>query len=97
MEVIHDRNNQEFKIQLDKSSTDKGFSLLIFQKYNQTYFAAYLTYVLNGDAIDFQHTFVPSKYRGQGIAEKLVLVKSCSFFRSNDNLILFFSGCFEFC
>jgi predicted GNAT family acetyltransferase len=45
---------------------------------------------LNGDAIDFQHTFVPSKYRGQGIAEKLVLVKSCSFILLNDNLILFF-------
>lgn len=25
MEVIHDRNNQEFKIELDQSSADKGF------------------------------------------------------------------------
>jgi hypothetical protein len=24
MEVIHDKNNQEFKIELDKSSSDKG-------------------------------------------------------------------------
>jgi predicted GNAT family acetyltransferase len=56
MEVIHDPVNQEFKIELDKSSADK----------------AYLTYELNGDTIDFQHTFVPPKYRGQSIAEKLV-------------------------
>ncbi|CAF4483525.1 unnamed protein product, partial [Rotaria sp. Silwood2] len=32
----------------------------------------YLSYEYQGDTIDFQHTFVPSKYRGQGIAEKLV-------------------------
>jgi hypothetical protein len=25
MEIIHDRNNQEFKIELDKSAADKGF------------------------------------------------------------------------
>ncbi|CAF3899726.1 unnamed protein product [Rotaria magnacalcarata] len=56
MNVIHDRANQKFKIELDKSSSEK----------------AYLTYELEGNAIDFQHTFVPSKYRGQGIAEKLV-------------------------
>jgi len=37
--------------------------------------SAYLTYELKGDTIDFQHTFVPSKYRGHGIAEKLVNVK----------------------
>ncbi|CAF1003410.1 unnamed protein product [Rotaria sordida] len=56
MEVIHDQANQEFKIELDKSTSDK----------------AYLTYEFQDDTIDFQHTFVPSKYRGQGIAEKLV-------------------------
>ena len=40
---------------------------------------AYLTYELNGDTIDFQHTYVPSNYRGKGLAEKLVLVKPSSF------------------
>jgi hypothetical protein len=30
MEVIHDRNNQEFKIELDKSTPDKGFSHIFF-------------------------------------------------------------------
>ncbi|CAF0979277.1 unnamed protein product [Adineta ricciae] len=57
MDVIHDKNNNEFKIELDKSSNEK----------------AYLTYELSGDTIDFQHTYVPSNYRGKGFAEKLVL------------------------
>ncbi|UJR07610.1 hypothetical protein I4U23_011899 [Adineta vaga] len=57
MDVIHDEKKQEFKIDLDKSSSDK----------------AYLTYEIKGDTIDFQHTYVPPNYRGKGLAEKLVL------------------------
>jgi hypothetical protein len=30
MEVIHDRTNQEFKIELDKSSSDKGFHHIFY-------------------------------------------------------------------
>ncbi|CAF1038415.1 unnamed protein product [Adineta steineri] len=69
MDVIHDKNNQEFKVQLDKSSSDK----------------AYLTYELKGDTIDFQHTYVPSKYRGQGIAEQLVL-KAMNYVESESSI-----------
>ncbi|CAF1168009.1 unnamed protein product [Rotaria sp. Silwood1] len=69
MEVIHDEANQEFKIELDKSTSDK----------------AHLTYELHGDTIDFQHTFVPTKYRGQGIAEKLV--QNALNFVDNENSI----------
>lgn len=51
-------------------------------------FVAYLTYELTGNTIDFQHTFVPSENRGQGIAEKLVQVKSF-FILSNPSIFLF--------
>jgi hypothetical protein len=37
MEVVHDRDHKEFKIELDKSSADKGFSSSFF-KYNQIFF-----------------------------------------------------------
>lgn len=78
MEVVHDRNKQEFKIELDKSSADKGsffsfcfeFCFILLIEYS-----AYLTYELQGDTIDFQHTYVPPNYRGQGLAEKLVQVE----------------------
>ncbi len=81
---------KNLKFNLINHQLIKVFLSSFFKNIIKPIFAAYLTYVLNGDVIDFQHTFVPSKYRGQGIAEKLVLVKSCSFFLSNDNLILLF-------
>lgn len=31
-----------------------------------------LDYALDGSTIDFNHTFVPSELRGQGLAEKIV-------------------------
>jgi len=40
MEVIHDRTNQEFKIELDKSSSDKGFHHIFFNN-NKIYFPTY--------------------------------------------------------
>ena len=91
MEVIHDKNNKEFKIELDKSSNDKGI-IFYFLNNNNTnlfsYLLAYLTYELQGDTIDFQHTFVPSQYRGQGLAEKLVQV--IYYIQINIELLLLF-------
>lgn len=33
---------------------------------------AVLNYALNGNRIDFHHTFVPPAFRGKGLAEQLV-------------------------
>lgn len=33
---------------------------------------AVLDYTLNGNSINFHHTFVPPEFRGKGLAEKLV-------------------------
>ena len=33
---------------------------------------AVLNYALNGNRIDFDHTFVPPAFRGKGLAEQLV-------------------------
>jgi len=79
MAVTHDANKRQFQIQLDDSSSAKGELSNSFLRFNQQRsqsILAYLTYELNGDTIDFQHTYVPSEYRGQGIAEKLVQVSA---------------------
>ena len=79
MDVIYDESRKEFRIDLDSSTSGKGFRIFCFQREYFDRSLAYLTYEINGHTIDFQHTFVPSEYRGQGIAEKLVQVKLKSY------------------
>ncbi len=40
--------------------------------YEQDGKRSYLTYTIDGDAMDFQHTYVPPALRGQSIASKIV-------------------------
>jgi predicted GNAT family acetyltransferase len=62
----------------------------------KSFCSAYLTYELNGDTIDFQHTFVPPKYRGQSIAEKLVRVNFFTLFYDCSIRFFAFQGALNF-
>lgn len=39
---------------------------------NKEGYECVLDYQREGDSVDFNHTFVPSELRGQGLAEKIV-------------------------
>jgi hypothetical protein len=41
MEVIHDKNKKEFKIELDKSSNDKGIILYFLNNNNKFIFLSF--------------------------------------------------------
>ena len=69
MEVVHDREKQEFRVDLGREKGTKNLPSDV--RHSSASRLAYLTYELQDATIDFQHTFVPPTHRGQGIAEKL--------------------------